>query len=98
MIDPQHCSRRECGNPKPWQAAECSSLKLPSGPGDGEKKKWDGRDERPFSLQNWNYASDEITRLGGCDKIEEEIAGAVFRAAPGAYLPVPPSIRDGVRC
>lgn len=27
--------------------------------------------------------------LGGCDKIEEKIAGVVFRAAPGAYLLTP---------
>lgn len=40
----------------------------------------------------------KITCLGGFDKIEEKIAGDVFRAASGSYLLLPLSIRDSVFC
>lgn len=65
--------------------------------------KWrdkDGMEEMKgfFSHQIGTTLQMKIMCLGDCDKIEEKIAGDVFRAAPGAYLPVPLSIRDSVCC
>lgn len=71
---------------------------FPSGLGEGEKKCGVEEMKDFFLPQIGTTLQMKITCLGGCDKIEEEIAGDVFRAAPGTYLLLPSSIRDGVCC